>query len=157
MKVTELDTTNQARESHRFKVGSFNCIALSDGTNTYTPPTFPPPPVTLFTNAPREDLIHQLHRHNLDPERWIGWVSPYTCLVIKTGEEVVLVDTGAGSLGPDTGKLMQALRSEQLTPGDIDVIILTHGHPDHIGGNTVNGELTFPDARFAMWRSEWEF
>jgi glyoxylase-like metal-dependent hydrolase (beta-lactamase superfamily II) len=43
-------------------------------------------------------------------------------------------------------------------PEDIDMIILTHCHPDHIGGNTLDeGTLAFPNARYAMWKGEWDF
>ena len=43
-------------------------------------------------------------------------------------------------------------------PEDIDLVILTHDHPDHIGGNTFDdGQLAFPNARYAMWKEEWAF
>jgi glyoxylase-like metal-dependent hydrolase (beta-lactamase superfamily II) len=145
-------------QTHRFKVGSFQCIAVSDGTNKYAPPTFPPPATLLFTNAPREPLEQLLREHNVDPEQWTEWVSPYICLVINTGKHRVLVDTGADGLSPDTGRLLQNLKSEGIKPDDIDTIILTHGHPDHIGGNTDSeGKLTFPKARYFMWKDEWDF
>ena len=41
---------------YRFKVGTFECMAVSDGTHTYAPPMFPPPTTLLFTNAPKEQL-----------------------------------------------------------------------------------------------------
>ncbi len=145
-------------EVYRFMVGNFECMAVSDGTHTYAPPTFPPPATFLFTNAPRESLEQVLRRHSLEPERWAEWVSPYICLVINTGEHRVLVDTGANGLGPDTGRLLQNLRTERIEPEDIDTVILTHGHPDHIGGNTDSeGKLTFPNARYIMWKDEWDF
>ena len=143
---------------YRFKVGDFQCIAVSDGTHTYAPPTFPPPAIFLFTNAPREQLGQTLGEHNLDPEQWTEWVSPYICLVVNTGEHQVLVDTGAGSLAPTTGKLVQNLKAVGITPEDIDTVVITHGHPDHIGGNTdTEGKPAFPNARYVMWQDEWDF
>ena len=151
-------TASQANESYRFKIGAFDCIVVSDGTLTYKPPTFPPPPTFLFANAKKEELAQVLHKHNLDPEKWTEWISPYLCLVINTGKNIVLVDTGADGLGPNTGKLLQNLKSNGITPEDIDTVILTHGHPDHIGGNTTSdGRSAFPDARFVMWKDEWNF
>ena len=145
-------------EIYRFKVGTFECITVSDGTLTYTPPMFPPPATFLFTNAPKELLDQVLREHNLQPEQWVEWISPYICVVIDTGKHRVLMDTGAGGLGPNTGKLLQNLQAGGVTPRDIDTVILTHGHPDHIGGNTdAEGKLAFPNARFVMWKDEWDF
>lgn len=144
--------------THRFNVGDFQCIAVSDGTHVYAPPTFPPPPIFLFANAPREPLEQVLCEHELEPEQWVEWVSPYICLLINTGEHRVLIDTGADGLGPNTGKLLENLKTEGTEPEDIDTIILTHGHPDHIGGNTDSeGKLAFPNARYVMWKDEWDF
>jgi len=145
-------------ESYRFKVGTFECMAVSDGTHTYAPPTFPPPATFLFANAPKERLEQTLREHNLQPEQWVEWISPYICLVVNTGKHQVLVDTGAGGLGPNTGKLLQNLQAGGIAPEDIDTVILTHGHPDHIGGNVVSeGKPAFPNARFVIWKEEWDF
>jgi len=145
-------------EIHRFKVGTFECMAVSDGTHTYAPPAFPPPATLLFANAPREHLEHALREHNLQPEQWAEWVSPYTCLVVNTGEQWVLVDTGGNGLAPTTGRLIQNLRAAGIASGDIAKVILTHGHPDHIGGNTdAQGKPAFANARYVMWKDEWDF
>ena len=145
-------------EIYRFRVGTFECMAVSDGTLTYTPPMFPPPSTFLFANAPKEPLDQMLRQHNLQPGQWAEWISPYICLVIDTGKHRVLVDTGAGGLGPNTGKLLHNLQAEGIRPGDIDTVILTHGHPDHIGGNTdTEGRPAFPNARFVIWKDEWHF
>lgn len=144
-------------ERYRFKVGTFKCMAVSDGTHTYAPPTFPPPATFLFANAPKKDLEQVLREHDLQPEQWAEWISPYICLVVNTGKHRVLVDTGAGDLDPNTGKLLQNLHAEGIAPEDIDTVILTHGHPDHIGGNTTEGKPAFPNAQFVMWKDDWDF
>ena len=139
-------------EIHRFKVGDFECMAVSDGTFAY-------PDHSFFVNAPKERLEQVLREHNIQPGEII---TPWTCLLVNTGRQRVLVDTGGGPeatrLVPSVGKLLQNLEAEGIEPGDIDVVILTHGHPDHIGGNTdAEGKPAFPKARYVMWKDEWEF
>lgn len=142
----------------RFQVGAFECLAVGDGTFTYAPPLFPPPATFLFANAPHPQLEVTLGQYGLDAQSWASWVSPYTCLVIEAHGQRILVDTGASGLGPDTRRLVANLRAAGIEPQDIDLVILTHGHPDHIGGNTdAEGRLTFPSARYAMWKEEWDF
>ena len=99
-----------------------------------------------------------LREHNLHPERWVEWTSPYISLLVNAGKHRVLVDTGAGGLTPDTGRLRQNLRAENITPDNIDTVFLTHGHPDHIEGNADTQEKsTFPKAHYVMWKDEWDF
>ena len=57
------------KDIYGFKVGHFQCIAVSDGTYTYGPPTFPPPAILLFANAPKEYLEQTLLKHNLYLEK----------------------------------------------------------------------------------------
>jgi len=142
-----------SNERFPFQVGTFKCVVVNDGTFAY-----PHPAQIFFLNAPKERLEQVLRKHNLDPQQWEQYVSPYPCLVINTGQHQVLVDTGAGSLEPTTGKLIPNLHAEGIAPEDIDTVILTHGHPDHIGGNIDSeGKPAFPNARYIMWKDEWDF
>ena len=135
-------------ETHRFKVGAFDCLAVSDGTFAY-------PAELFFANAGKEDYEKALRSRELPLDKI---TTPYVCLYLDTGKHRVLVDTGAGKLAPTTGRLIQNLRSEGIEPETIDTVILTHAHADHIGGNLLaNGKLTFANARYVMSRVEWDF
>ena len=136
-------------EIYRFKIGTFECIAFNDGTFTY-------PDHSFFVNAPKERLEQVLRQHNIQAGEIIA---PWTCLWINTGEHQVLVDTGGGAgLLPSVGKLVPNLQAQKIRAVDIDTVIITHGHPDHIGGNTdAEGKPAFPKARYVMWKDEWEF
>jgi glyoxylase-like metal-dependent hydrolase (beta-lactamase superfamily II) len=134
-------------ESYRFTVGTIQCVAVSDGTFTY-------PSAAFVTNAPAERFDAELQAHDLPPREV---VSPYTCLVVDTGSHRLLVDTGAG-FAPTNGKLLENLAGAGFAAGDIDTVVLTHAHADHIGGNTdAAGAPAFPNARYVMWDDEWGF
>lgn len=140
-------------ERYHFKVGAFECIVVSDGTYAY-----PNPAQAFFANAPAKHLAQALREHDLDPAQWEQYISPYPSLVINTGQHLVLVDTGAGTMAPTTGRLIPNLQAEGIAPEAIDTVILTHAHPDHIGGN-IDGEgrPAFPNARYVIGKQEWDF
>lgn len=139
--------------NHRFTVGDFECIAVGDGTAVYTNPA-----TVLFRDAPAAELEQALRTHAIDAGAWPEWRSDYTCLLVDTGDHRVLVDTGMGRHAPTTGELIANLRALGVAPSDVDTVVLTHGHPDHVGGNVdAEGRLSFPEARHVMWRSEWAF
>jgi glyoxylase-like metal-dependent hydrolase (beta-lactamase superfamily II) len=85
---------------------------------------------------------------------------PYHCLLVRTAEAVVLVDTGLGSaehpFGGSGGGLWGELERHGVTPEEVDVVVVTHGHLDHIGGLVRDGAPAFPRARYAMSRLDWE-
>lgn len=138
---------------YRFRLGDFRCMVVRDGTYTYHHPAS-----VFFLDAPREQLDRKLRRAGIDPEKWTEFVSDYSCLFVEFGDRKVLIDTGGGSLGPDTGKLIPSLRAAGLEPEEIDTVVLTHGHVDHVGGNIgPDGRSAFPNARFKMVRAEWNF
>jgi glyoxylase-like metal-dependent hydrolase (beta-lactamase superfamily II) len=135
-----------------FRVGEIACVALNDGVFPYSAPLF-------FPGAPPDELAGALARHGLQPE---PIASPWTCMLLETGQRRVLLDAGSGPMGanavPGAGMLLQRLRDEGVAPESIDTVVLSHGHPDHIGGLTDGeGRLSFPNAEHVMWRTEWEY
>src|SRR5919202_574272 len=74
-------------ETFRFKVGRFDCVAISDGAFNY-------PLESMFANVPGEQIVEVLRQHNLPTDRI---TTPYTCLLVNTGQHQVLIDTEAGS------------------------------------------------------------
>ncbi len=95
---------------YRFQLGDFRCICISDGTKDYVPKFF-------FNNVPEAEIETALKEKNLPTDKI---TTPYTHLFIDTGEHRVLVDMGAGSLGPDTGKLVENLQAAGIDPPDVD-------------------------------------
>ncbi len=135
-------------EIYRFAVGDFSCLAISDGCFSY-------PPASLFANAPADALERELERVGITTP---VVTTPYTFLLVDTRGQRVLVDLGAGSLSSTTGRLAANLADAGYGSYDVDCVVITHAHPDHVGGALdVTGGLRFPAARYFVWRREWEY
>ncbi len=76
----------------------------------------------------------------------------FTPTVVNTGNEVVLFDTGLSA-----AMTLPALEASGITAGQVDVVVLTHMHGDHIGGLTLeDGTPTFPNARYVTAQAEFD-
>jgi glyoxylase-like metal-dependent hydrolase (beta-lactamase superfamily II) len=129
-------------------LGDYECVCLYDGIYNY-------PLKDKFAGVPREEVQAALRQHNLPTE---SARSPYTFLYVNTGEHQVLVDMGAGEWVPNAGKLDQSLKAAGIEPEEIDTVVITHAHPDHIGG-TLDAEdnLVFARASYYISKEEWDF
>ena len=135
---------------YRFSIGSFEVTIVSDGNLLL-------PTKLLANNVPGAELTALLKAYVLDPTEDFSHLN--LCL-INTGEQVILIDTGAGiDFQPTGGKLLQNLEAAGYTPEDIDHIIITHGHPDHVWGIMDKFEELprFPRAEYHISAAEWEF
>ncbi len=134
--------------AYRFQVGTIRCTVLSDGYFSY-------PAAWLFPNADPEEVAAALKKRHLPHD---GILSPYTCLLVETGRHVVLVDTGAGTGFTTSGAIGARLEMCGIRPRDVDTVVLTHAHPDHIGGAVdERGRPAFPHARFMLSETECDF
>jgi len=138
-----------AKNGYSFKVGNLECLAISDGD-------FFMSHHQVFPNT-QISLVEQLLRKNgIEP----GEIpTTATCLLIRTGDELILIDTGFGvDFAPTTGKLIENLQAEGIKPADIDMVIVSHAHLDHMGGNAdVEGKPIFPKARYIVTKEDWNF
>jgi glyoxylase-like metal-dependent hydrolase (beta-lactamase superfamily II) len=133
---------------YRFGLGEFDCLSLSDGSVDY-------PLKNFFANVPIEQVEEALQQRNL-PVEYV--TTPYTYLYVDTGTHRALVDMGAGALAPSTGKLLHSMQAADLDPAEIDTVLITHAHPDHIGGTLdERGRPVYTNAHYYIWKGEWEF
>lgn len=135
---------------YRFKLGGFEVTNLLDGFNAGRP-THP----TFAGNLPAEKVYEHARANGVAPDKY---EHVYVNTVVNTGKELVLFDTGNGQgRDPNMGKLPELLVQAGYRPEQIDIVVLTHGHPDHINGLVTGGKPTFPNARYIIGEVEFGF
>jgi glyoxylase-like metal-dependent hydrolase (beta-lactamase superfamily II) len=135
----------------RYKIGSFEVMPILDGIRS-----FPLPP-TFVANADIEDVQTALSEA-MRPEGIIE--NPFTPTLIRTSDKLVLIDTGNGPQdgASPVGHLVENMRQTGMPPEQVDLVIISHFHPDHIAGlKTADGEAMFPNAEVAVPEREMAF
>lgn len=137
---------------YRFKVGNFNVTVMHDGVFHFPAPAF-------GTNAP-EGAVSELLASWYLPADVV--TAPMGIMLVETGTSRVLIDTGMGaSVMPgdvgNSGKVMSTLKLLGVEPGDIDIVLLTHAHPDHVGGVVDGDKSAFPKARILISQIDYDF
>ncbi len=135
-------TSKPASQVHHFTLGSFTGVVINDGQLEF------PPTIAAPTASPQE-LDRALIEIGLVPGKPL--ILDMNFLVVNTSEHVVLIDSGAGNI-------LAGLQAAGIDPTSIDTVVLSHAHPDLIGGLLdQNGQPRFSHARHVLPRVEWEF
>ena len=140
----------QAPGYYRFKLGEYEVTILHDGARSF------PMPASFVTNVPPDRALAEA----ADVFMPTGKVTvPFNPTLINTGSKLVLIDTGNGP-SPDgaVGQLFPNLAAAGVQPGDIDIVVISHLHPDHINGlRTAEGAVAFPNATIIAPQDDWAF
>jgi len=141
----------EARPDHyRFKLGDFEVTTIFDGSRKVEGPH------KIFgSNQPPEE-VGKLAEERMLPASEMEIM--FTPVVVNTGKELVVFDTGLGAgARPGGGRLAETLKAAGLSPDQVDIVVLTHFHPDHIGGLMEDGKPAFPNARYLAHATEYDF
>jgi glyoxylase-like metal-dependent hydrolase (beta-lactamase superfamily II) len=143
---------------YRFKLGGFEVAIIMDSKvirSGLTP--------SFGGEAAAAEVKALAKANRIDADRY---EHPFTPTLVNTGKELVLFDTGNGSLRDEyeqmkgrlpPGNLVARMAQAGYNPEDVDVVVLTHGHPDHIGGLTKGGVPVFSKARYVIGAAEFDF
>ncbi|SEP77431.1 Metallo-beta-lactamase superfamily protein [Pseudomonas sp. NFACC02] len=128
------------------QIGEFSIMAISDG--------YLCAPLDLLSN------IDPVEASRLQQDAGISDPSSIhiNCYLVRGRGRTILIDAGAGGFKQWGGKLIANLALAGLQPSDIDTILLTHAHPDHVGGLLdSSGGAAFPDAELVVQQREVSF
>lgn len=143
---------------HWFRLGDLELLVVNDGVMRQDAGA-------VFGLVPRV----MWERYTPDLDEKYRMPMGLNSLLVRGGDKTILIDTGTGMKGTrapgaisteGSGKLVENLVREGVRPEDIDIVVNTHLHFDHCGGNTVIDDRrpvpAFPRARYLIQKGEWE-
>jgi glyoxylase-like metal-dependent hydrolase (beta-lactamase superfamily II) len=144
----------QAPGFYRYKVGSYECTSINDGARSF------PLPDTFVTNVPKDKALAAAEAAYMPK----GMVTvPFNPQLINTGSKLILIDSGNGVANFEptkgaVGRTLQNLAAAGVDPKSIDVVLLSHLHPDHTNGiRAADGSMAFPNAEIMAPAVDWAF
>lgn len=141
-------------------IGDIQVTYLADGIHHVEAPSWFPDSREIFDSHPEV----------FDRDGWL--VMSVGAILVRTSDSLVLVDVGTGPVNLSVseltggvhkgdlvgGELLRSLASVGVSADEIDAVLITHLHPDHVGWMTLpDGSRTFPDARCIVDRTEWDY
>ena len=131
-------------KSRAFKLGDMAVTTLLDGSVPRENPK------AIFGGGASDEDFAAVSAANFIPTDMAQFY--FTPTLIETGGQTILFDTGLGQ-----GGIVKALAEAGKTPDQVDVVVITHMHPDHIGGLMTDGAPTFANASYVTGRAEYDF
>jgi glyoxylase-like metal-dependent hydrolase (beta-lactamase superfamily II) len=144
----------QAPGYYRYKVGAYECTSINDGARSF------PLPDTFVRNVSKAEALQAAEAAYMPA----GMVTvPFNPQVINTGSKLILIDSGNGvaNFEPSkgaVGRTLQNLATAGIDPKKIDVVLLSHLHPDHTNGiRAADSSIAFPNAEIMVPAIDWAF
>ena len=144
----------QAPGFYRYKVGSIECTSVNDGARTF------PMPDKFVTNVSKDTALAAAEAAYMPK----GMVTvPFNPQLINTDSKLILIDSGNGIATYEptkgaVGRTLQNLAAAGVDPKSIDVVLMSHLHPDHTNGiRAADGSMAFPNAEIMVPAVEWAF
>ncbi|EAU40043.1 Beta-lactamase-like protein [Fulvimarina pelagi HTCC2506] len=144
--ASSTSTRVQALPIQRTRVGEHVVTAISDGYLDIS--------LDLLTNIDADAATDLLaSKFQGDPPVTTG-INAY---VVEMADRLVLIDTGGAGAFPEMGKLNERIRQAGFQPTDITDVLMTHLHPDHVGGLVIDGQLAFANANVHVHQTEFDY
>src|SRR3954469_2418902 len=139
----------QGPSFYRYKVGDFEVTALNEGVVRNATPA------NMAVNKTLPDVQKALGDAFLPNDHVIN---QFNVVVVNTGKNLVLLDSGFGDNGaPTVGNLVTNMNAAGIDPKNIDTILISHFHGDHISGIRAKaGAANFPNAEIMVPSAEWK-
>ena len=140
----------QGPSFYRYKIGDFEVTALNEGSVRNANVK------NMAVNKELPDIEKALGAAFLPTDHVIN---QFNILVVNTGKNLVLIDSGFGDNGPPTvGSLTSNMTAAGIDPKTIDTVIISHFHGDHISGIRAKaGAANFPNAEVMVPAAEWKY